>query len=109
MARISKTLSQYDFFTVIENSPILGSNVAEEFYRIVPCLLFASKWAYLNIKVGIASLCTRVEPPNKHDYYHLFGLIKYNRGTIHLTLLLGCDEYGNMTWLRTGRSHWINH
>ena len=52
------------------------------------------------MQVAIAYLCTRVQEPTVEvkDYVKLSRVIKYLHVTVHLPLVIRCDESGTLLW-----------
>ena len=85
-------------FNVDHKSPRLSTEYADYFHSMTKWLLFACKQARLDIQVGVVFLCMRVKDPTEEDYRKMARVIKYLQGTIHLSLLIGWDETGTLTW-----------
>ena len=61
-------------------------------------LLFAAKQARPDIQVAVAYLCTRVQEPTEDDYLKLARVIRYLRTTVHLLLVIGWNNTGELLW-----------
>ena len=85
-------------FTVLDNSPLLGIAQAEFFHSMTARLLFAAKRARPDIQVAVAYLCTRVREPTEDDYLKLARVIRYLRNTVHIPLVIGWDDTGELLW-----------
>jgi hypothetical protein len=87
-------------YTVTESSPILTSNKAEQFHRIVAKLLYIASRARSDILPTIAFLCTRVAEPTAQDWSKLKRLLRYLNDTMSLSATLGADGMTKMmTWV----------
>ena len=93
-----KTPASGKLFHVDKTSPLLNTEKAELFHRLVARLLFASKRARPDIQVAVAFLCTRVKNPTEEDYKKLGRLIRYVGETIHVPLILGADDLRTLVW-----------
>jgi len=87
-----------DLFTVDESSPKLNDEMSDYFHRVTARFLFAAKRARPDIQVAVAYLCTRVKCPTESDYHKLRRLVKYIRMSIHLPLIIGWDQSGELVW-----------
>mmetsp|Transcript_8119 Transcript_8119/g.18006 ORF Transcript_8119/g.18006 Transcript_8119/m.18006 type:complete len:389 (-) Transcript_8119:645-1811(-) len=85
-------------FQVDLDSPLLDDTLADLFHRLTAIFLHAAKRARPDIQVAVSFLCKRVDAPNEGDYKKLRRLVRYVRGTIHIPLVLGWDESGNIVW-----------
>ena len=87
-----------DLFTVDESSPQLSDKMSNFFHCVKARFLFAAKRARRDIQVAVENLCTRLKCPTELDYRKLRKLIKYIRITIHLPLIIGWDQSGELVW-----------
>ena len=85
-------------FTVHDNSPLLGVAQADFFHSMTARLRFAAKRAKPDIHIAVAYLCTRVREPTEDDYLKLARLICYLHNTVHLPLVIGWDDTGELLW-----------
>ena len=66
------------------------------FHRIDDRFLYVAKKTRLDLEVAVVFLCKRVKAPNMEDWKKLERLIPYIHVMIHLPLILGSDDSGNM-------------
>ena len=57
-----------------------------------------TKRARPDLQVSVAFLCKRVKTPNTGDWKKLGRLVRYVHAIIHLPLILGSNDLGNMVW-----------
>ena len=98
MKGTSVTPASDNLFTIDESSPPLNDELSDYFHRVTARFLFAAKRARPDIQVAVAYLCTRVKCPTESDYNKLRRLMKYIRMTIHLPLIIGWDQSGELVW-----------
>ena len=91
-------LAKSKLSTVHNNSPLLGVAQADFFHSMTVRLLFAAKQARPDIQVAVAYLCTRVWEPAEDDYLKLARVIRYLHTTVHLPLVIGWDDTGELLW-----------
>ena len=65
---------------------------------MVEQLLFFMTGASKYIKMFIAFLCTQVNIPGKYDSVNLVRILRYIRGTLHLSLILSSNGLSAMKW-----------
>lgn len=87
-----------NLFEVDSEATSLNDIDVDNFHRMMTQLLSASKRAQPDIQKAVIFLCTMAKAPNIDDYKKLKNLIKYLRGTIHLSFLFGWDKTGTLTW-----------
>ena len=61
-------------------------------------LLFAAKRARPDIQVAVAYLCTKAREQTEDDYLKLARVICYLCTTVHLPLVIGWDDTGELLW-----------
>ena len=78
----------------------LDKKKSDLFHRITARLLFAEKRAGPDIQVCVVFLYTytQVKDPHENNYKKLGKVIKYVQEMIHLSLVIGTDDSGNLVW-----------
>ena len=89
MRGIAPDRARSKLFSVHETSPRLNRTETVEFYSMTARLLFAAKWARLDIQAAVAYLCTRVKEPTEDDYLKLARVIRYLCNTVQLPWIIG--------------------
>ena len=79
-------------FELDKQSPLLSTDKANTFHKIVAKLLFVSRRCRLDIILTIAFLCTRVSIPTVQDRIKLKRLLRYLNATIDEVLVLGAES-----------------
>ena len=90
--------AMFKLFTVHDNLPSLEMAQVDFFHSMTARLLFAAKRARPDIQVAVAYLCTRVQEPTEDDYLKLARVICYLRTAVHLPLVIGWDDTGELLW-----------
>jgi hypothetical protein len=87
-------------FTVRPNdeSVPLEEKRAIAFHHCVAQLLLASARARKDIQPAVAFLTTRVRDPGEDDWLKLKRLLRYIRGTIHMSLILRAESLNVIKW-----------
>ena len=95
----SATPAVYHMFTTNEDNP---ENMCKEgsikFHHVTAKLLYLSKRAIPDLKLGVAFLCTRVKDTYKDDCKNLNQAMKCIQSTIGLPHILGIDDTNTIQW-----------
>lgn len=71
------------------NSELLTSN--ERYRQLLGCLLYISINTRPDVSASVSILAQKISSPNQEDWNELKRVVKYLKGTAHLSLLLGGD------------------
>jgi hypothetical protein len=85
-------------FKVDKSCAKLAQNKAVEFNNMVAKTLYATKRARPDTCTAIALLTMKVREPNKDDWTKLVHLMRYNRGTRMMPLILSANESSILKW-----------
>ena len=85
-------------FRVLESSPSLSKEAAEQFHTTTAQGLFLCKRARPDICPAIAYFTTRVRNPNQDDWNKLVRMMKFLKQTSKDRLTLRADGSGSLKW-----------
>ena len=88
----AKTPAAEHLFKVNEEASSLTQDQATIFHNFVAKCLFLTKRARPDIATAVAFLTTRVKGPDQDDWKKLTRLIRYLRGSVHLSMVLSADS-----------------
>ena len=81
------------------NDGVPLSEEDKDFYHHVTMQLsYLAQWAQPDIRTAVSFLQTRVNKPDEDDFKKLARVVKYLRATRDMTLTLGLQNDGVMTW-----------
>ena len=92
------TAAPEDLFRVDEDVVKLEQAAAKAFHNITTKAIYVTKRARPDISLAIAFLTTRAKGPDIDDWCKLCHLIKYLRATREMSLILGADGTGVLSW-----------
>ena len=96
------TLAKKDLFDVNPDSKLLGEGKAKTFHSVSAKLLYICTKARLDVKLGVAFLCTRVSKSTEQDWGKLRIVLQYIKGTIDMPRILGVDDMTSLVaWVDT--------